>query len=59
MKQVSFVLECVLTDQKDQKDTILVRQLPTGTVVKVCNNMEEVASFLSETLSAIKTQTTN
>lgn len=59
MKQVSFVLECVLTDQKDQKDTILVRQLPTGTVVKVCNNMEEVASFLSETLTAIKTKTTD
>lgn len=53
MKQVSFVIECVLSDDKD---TILVRETRTGSVLKVCNSMEDVASFLSEALVSIKTQ---
>lgn len=56
MKQATFVIECVLTDNKD---TILIRDARNGQVLKVCDNMNEVASFLSEVIDSVKNAHSN
>lgn len=51
MKQINFVLECVVSDDST---TLIIRDSRTGQILKICNNMEDVASFLSETLTSFK-----
>lgn len=50
MKQVSFLVEVVLTDNKP---TIIIRD-PRGSIVKITDSSNDVDTFLSEVLTKLK-----
>ena len=52
MKQFSFVVECVITD--DSSQLILVRDPRNGAVIKTLDQPIELANFLSETINKVK-----
>lgn len=56
MKQFQLIVEVVI---KDDAETIIVRDPRSGQIVKMCDNAAELASFLDETVSAIKSKTSN
>lgn len=56
MKQATFVVEILI---QDKNDLILVRDPRSGQVVKTCSEPSELASFLSEVISTVKSQTSN
>lgn len=51
MKQINFVLECAVSDEQT---TLIIRDGRSGQILKICNNMQDVATFLSETLVSFK-----
>lgn len=51
MKQLTFVVECVVSDNDT---TLIVREAQTGRIVKLAKDASEIASFLSEIITTIK-----
>lgn len=55
MKQFGILVECVLSDTNE---TFIIRNAQNGQILKVTNSVDEVASFLSETINTVKSKTT-
>lgn len=53
MKQVTFIVECVMTDVQP---TIIVRDPRSGQVVKVAKSIDELGSFFSSVCDSLKTE---
>lgn len=53
MKQVNFLVECVLSDS-DQ--TVIVRDAQSGRIVMIGKQPEDVATFLAKVIDSFKEQ---